>query len=59
MSEPTIRPSSSNLPAALHAHARSMLLGVALGDALGVPVEFQPRTVRRQDPVTGMRSYGT
>ena len=59
MSEPTIRPSSSNLLAALHAHARSMLLGVALGDALGVPVEFQPRTVRRQDPVTGMRAYGT
>ena len=39
--------------------ARAALLGLAVGDALGVPVEFQPRTARRQDPVTGMRAYGT
>lgn len=36
-----------------------MLLGVALGDALGVPVEFQPRTMRHHDPVLGMRAFGT
>ena len=59
MPEPTIRPSSFNPPAFPHAQARALLLGVALGDALGVPVEFQPRTARRQDPVTGMRAYGT
>jgi ADP-ribosyl-[dinitrogen reductase] hydrolase len=35
------------------------LLGIAIGDALGVPVEFQPRQVRDQDPVTEMRGYGT
>ncbi|GAB3588756.1 ADP-ribosylglycohydrolase family protein [Hymenobacter daeguensis] len=35
------------------------MLGLAVGDALGVPVEFQPRAARKQDPVTGMRAYGT
>ncbi|MBO2007629.1 ADP-ribosylglycohydrolase family protein [Hymenobacter negativus] len=39
--------------------ARAALLGLAVGDALGVPVEFQPRAARQQDPVTGMRAYGT
>jgi ADP-ribosylglycohydrolase len=34
----------------------SVLLGVAVGDALGVPVEFQPRGSFR---VTDMRGYGT
>ena len=39
--------------------ARAALLGLAVGDALGVPVEFAPRAARRQDPVTDMRAYGT
>lgn len=39
--------------------ARAALLGMAVGDALGVPVEFQPRAARQQDPVVGMRAYGT
>ena len=39
--------------------ARATLLGRAVGDALGVPVEFQPREARAPDPVTGMRAYGT
>ena len=43
----------------LDAAARAALLGLALGDALGVPVEFAPRAARKQDPVTGMRAYGT
>ena len=38
---------------------RAALLGLAVGDALGVPVEFKSRTERRADPVTGMRAYGT
>ena len=41
------------------AQARAALLGLAVGDALGVPIEFQPRAARRQDPVTGMRAFGT
>ena len=45
--------------ATLAAHARAALLGLAVGDALGVPVEFAPRTARKQDPVVGMRAYGT
>ncbi|MCG8598836.1 MAG: ADP-ribosylglycohydrolase family protein [Verrucomicrobiales bacterium] len=35
------------------------ILGAAVGDALGVPVEFQGREVRVNDPVTGMREFGT
>ncbi len=38
---------------------RAALLGLAVGDALGVPVEFMDREARRRDPVTGMRGYGT
>jgi ADP-ribosylglycohydrolase len=34
------------------------LIGLAVGDALGVPVEFESREQRLQDPVTGMRSGG-
>jgi ADP-ribosyl-[dinitrogen reductase] hydrolase len=37
----------------------SALLGLAVGDALGVPVEFLSREVLRADPVTLMRGYGT
>ena len=42
----------------LHKIIRSAILGVAVGDALGVPVEFYVREARRQDPVTGMRGGG-
>lgn len=35
------------------------ILGVAVGDALGVPVEFRSREGLRQYPVNGMRAYGT
>jgi ADP-ribosylglycohydrolase len=38
---------------------RSALLGLAVGDALGVPVEFQSRAARKTDPVVHMRAYGT
>jgi len=35
------------------------LYGSLVGDALGVPVEFQNRDTRKADPVVGMRGYGT
>lgn len=35
------------------------ILGFAVGDALGVPVEFEPRGARKEDPVAGMRKDGT
>lgn len=35
------------------------LVGLVVGDALGVPVEFKDRAVLARDPVTGMRGYGT
>jgi ADP-ribosyl-[dinitrogen reductase] hydrolase len=35
------------------------LYGSLVGDALGVPVEFQNRAKRQQDPVTSMRAFGT
>lgn len=34
-------------------------VGLAVGDALGVPVEFQSRQSLSQNPVTNMRAYGT
>ena len=38
--------------------ARAALLGLSVGDALGVPVEFQSRAGLRLNPVVGMRGYG-
>lgn len=38
---------------------KSAMFGVAVGDALGVPVEFSDRAQRDADPVTDMREYGT
>jgi len=37
---------------------RDALLGVCVGDALGVPVEFALRQALRSNPVTGLRGYG-
>lgn len=38
---------------------RNAVLGVAVGDALGVPVEFSSPERRIQNPVDGMWEYGT
>jgi ADP-ribosyl-[dinitrogen reductase] hydrolase len=38
---------------------KDALFGLAIGDALGVPVEFESRDVIRRNPVTDMRCYGT
>jgi len=38
---------------------KSVLFGVAIGDALGVPVEFNSRQTIRKNPVTDMIGYGT
>lgn len=38
---------------------KSALVGVAVGDALGVPVEFNSRQTISQNPVTDMIGYGT
>ena len=37
---------------------KSGFFGAAIGDALGVPVEFSSRASLTLDPVQGMRSYG-
>lgn len=39
--------------------AKDVLLGISVGDALGVPVEFIPRKGLINEPVTGMRAMGT
>ena len=39
--------------------SRAALIGAAVGDALGVPVEFRSRGQLRSDPVTGMRGFGS
>ena len=36
-----------------------ILLGVAIGDALGVPVEFKTRAYLQKNPVTDMIGFGT
>lgn len=38
---------------------KTLLLGTALGDALGVPVEFTHRHSLKENPVTNLRKYGT
>lgn len=38
---------------------RGAVLGLAAGDALGVPVEFMQREEIARDPVTDMRGWGT
>lgn len=38
---------------------KSALFGVAVGDALGVPVEFKSRQTISRNPVTDMIGYGT
>lgn len=35
------------------------IVGLVVGDALGVPVEFSTRAERERDPVREMRGYGT
>ncbi|UYZ63246.1 ADP-ribosylglycohydrolase family protein [Hymenobacter weizhouensis] len=46
-------------PSLTESQLRAALLGLAVGDALGVPVEFESRARRRLDPVVTMRGYGT
>ncbi|MBD2716083.1 ADP-ribosylglycohydrolase family protein [Microvirga sp. STR05] len=50
---------ATSSPSSPEAQLRAALLGLAVGDALGVPVEFQSRAARHTDPVVGMRAYGT
>ena len=42
-----------------HRLIHSALFGVAIGDALGVPVEFRNREYLKENPVTDMLGYGT
>lgn len=46
-------------PITCTAQLRAALLGLAVGDALGVPVEFKSRAARRLQPVVHMQAYGT
>ena len=38
---------------------KSAMLGHAVADAMGVPVEFESRETLKKDPVTGYRGYGS
>jgi len=40
-------------------HIKSILFGVAVGDALGVPVEFSSREKMEQNPLSEMIGFGT
>lgn len=37
---------------------RDGMIGLITGDAVGMPVQFQGRNVRKKDPVTDMRDHG-
>jgi len=37
----------------------SAIMGLVVGDALGVPAEFMSRAELMENPITGMRGYGT
>lgn len=43
----------------IKAKIKSALFGVAVGDALGVPVEFKSRETINKNPITDMIGYGT
>lgn len=38
---------------------KSGIWGVCVGDALGLPVQFKPRSFMQQNPISGMIGYGT
>lgn len=38
---------------------KSGILGLSIGDAVGVPVEFKDRTILKSSPVSEMTGYGT
>jgi ADP-ribosyl-[dinitrogen reductase] hydrolase len=40
-------------------HIKGGILGLSVGDALGVPVEFESRDSLKRNPVVDMRAYGT
>ena len=43
----------------LQSRIKAVMIGHAVGDALGVPVEFWKRETLENDPVTDMRGYGS
>ncbi len=42
-----------------HSRVLGGMIGLVVGDALGVPVEFESRETLKTDPVTRMRGHGT
>ena len=40
-------------------HLKTILLGIATADAVGVPVEFKQRAYLKENPVTDMQEFGT
>ena len=40
-------------------HLQNILYGLAVGDALGVPVEFKDRSYLKQNPIRTMQGFGT
>ena len=43
----------------MNQYMKSAVCGVAIGDALGCPVQFESRAEVKRHPVTDMRGYGT
>ncbi|MCS6987999.1 MAG: ADP-ribosylglycohydrolase family protein [Chloroherpetonaceae bacterium] len=57
--EKIIRALQRNVRQKLAERIKSALFGLAVGDALGVPVEFVSREALRQKPIADMVGYGT
>ena len=43
----------------LQEQIKAVMIGHAVGDALGLPVEFCSREELKEEPVTDMQGYGT
>ena len=59
MGQPTTKASGSFSAQNLQEHVISGVMGLCIGDALGVPVEFSTREERKANPVTDMVGNGT
>ena len=38
---------------------KDAIIGLAIGDAMGVPLEFKPRNQLQANPTTEMKGYGS
>jgi ADP-ribosylglycohydrolase len=52
-------PAATDIPTVVKMKIKDGIVGLVVGDALGVPVEFKSRSELLENPVTGMTGHGT